>query len=403
MSIVGADSRMAVQGFGGAYSYDIGTLDGGGTIGWTYTGANPGWAIVGVEVKPSDVTDASQGDAVRFYPRFDFPDRVRGAVFEGTDGDPVAGTYTTLFSIPYTDIGIPVQYNQQTNLNLGTYRYLRCRTYLNCYGNMTEIEFYRAGVKLTGQVFGSPGSYQSDPTRTFDKALDNNTSTFFDGANPDNQYAGIDTLVIVIALPDNFTRADNLDLGAPYDPGYSNSAKIVSNQVMPQGVGLEGIETWNANTFTNDQFAECKIAALGNSGSIVGVVLRAAAPPTMTMYWIGAGIYSNVTYTFIKKRVSGTETQLIGPTQAWAVGDILRAEIVGTTITVKRNGAQVNTTTDAAIAGGRVGIYVYNDTAGLAQLDDFNAGDLVVSIGQPTIKRFGGIPHGRLTRNQSVW
>lgn len=189
MSIVAGASRMAVQGFGSAFCYDIGTLDGGGTISWTYTGANPGWAVSGVEIIPSDYLNAAS-DAFRFYPRSDFANRSLGATVEGTDGDPVAGAYTPLATTPAGG-NIPVQYNQITNISLGTYRYLRCRAGLNCYGNIAEVEFYRKGVKVTGTGYGSPGSFGGSGA-TFDKALDGNTGTFFDAPNPDNQYIGID-------------------------------------------------------------------------------------------------------------------------------------------------------------------------------------------------------------------
>ena len=57
---------------------------------------------------------------------------------------------------------------------------------------MAEIEFYRAGVKLAGTGFGTPGSW-NNVGNTFAKALDGNVNTFFDGPNSDGNYVGIDT------------------------------------------------------------------------------------------------------------------------------------------------------------------------------------------------------------------
>ena len=111
-----------------------------------------------------------------------------GGVFEGTNGDPQTGSYTTIFTITQTP---PIQWNE-VPVNLGTYRYLRYRGPNGSFGNVAEIEFYRGGVELTGNDYGTPGSY-SNQGNTFDKALDGNTNTFFDAPTGDGAYVGLDT------------------------------------------------------------------------------------------------------------------------------------------------------------------------------------------------------------------
>lgn len=208
-----------------------------------------------------------------------------------------------------------------------------------------------------------------------------------------------------MALPDAFTRADNVDLGTEWDAGYDfcNAARITTNAVRSTVLNAESIESYNALSPGADQWASIKITALAANNCLAGVILRANPPPNpVTFYWVAAGGFTGSNYTVCKKRVAWTETQIYSANTAWVVGDTLRAEISSNTITILRNGGLVTTVVDAAITGaGRVGIYLWVATAGTladAQLDDFNAGS-IVSVGQPTMKRWGGIPQmlgGRL-------
>jgi hypothetical protein len=111
-----------------------------------------------------------------------------GGVFEGTNGDPVNGPYTTIYTVTNNP---PLAWTE-VSVSLGDYRYLRYRGPSGSYGNVAEIEFYRAGVKVPGAGFGTPGSW-SNGGNTFEKALDVDTNTFFDAPTPDGNYVGIVT------------------------------------------------------------------------------------------------------------------------------------------------------------------------------------------------------------------
>ncbi len=123
-------------------------------------------------------TYRASGDRIRYYPRSGFADRMVGGAFEGTNGDAVTGPYRAIHTI--------------ANVGLGNYRYLRYRSPNGSYGNVSEVEFYRAGARVTGVGYGTAGSF-SGSGATFDKALDGNVGTFFDGSSPNENYAGIDT------------------------------------------------------------------------------------------------------------------------------------------------------------------------------------------------------------------
>jgi formylglycine-generating enzyme required for sulfatase activity len=135
-----------------------------------------------------DAGATGSGDTIRFYPRSGFTERMVGGVFEGTNGDPVNGPYTTIYTVTNNP---PLAWTE-VSVSLGDYRYLRYRGPSGSYGNVAEIEFYRAGVKVPGAGFGTPGSW-SNGGNTFEKALDVDTNTFFDAPTPDGNYVGIVT------------------------------------------------------------------------------------------------------------------------------------------------------------------------------------------------------------------
>ncbi len=127
-------------------------------------------------------------EKIRFYPRPGFTERMVGGVFEGTNGDPVTGPYTTMY--PVTSVP-PLGWTEVT-VYPGNYRYLRYRGPNGSYGNVAEIEFYRVGKKLTGTGFGTSGSW-SNSGNTFEKALDGDVNTFFDAPTDSGNHVGIDT------------------------------------------------------------------------------------------------------------------------------------------------------------------------------------------------------------------
>ncbi len=130
----------------------------------------------------------SSSDKIRYYPRSGYTERMVGGSFEGTNDDPINGPYETIYTISNN----PALAWSEANVDLKDYRYLRYRGPNNSYGNVTEIEFYRGGAKLTGTGFGTPGSWNNQGN-TLEKALDGNVSTFFDAPNPSGAYVGIDT------------------------------------------------------------------------------------------------------------------------------------------------------------------------------------------------------------------
>ena len=130
----------------------------------------------------------TETDKIRFYPRLEFTDRMVGGVFEGTNDNPESGIYFPIYTITTN----PPPAWSEVNVDLGNFRYLRYRGPNGSYGNVAEIVFYRNGVKVNGAAYGTPGSFYNNGN-TFEKALDDDVNTRFDGPTPNGIYVGIDT------------------------------------------------------------------------------------------------------------------------------------------------------------------------------------------------------------------
>jgi hypothetical protein len=159
-------------------------------LSWSYPGQST-QTIPSGELYPSSadvIATATYGveDEIRYYPRVGFLSRMIGGVFEGTNDDPLTGTYTRIYAITTTP---PLAWTT-INANLGNYRYLRYRGPNGSYGNIAEIEFYRNGMKIHGTAYGTSGSWNKG--NTFEKALDGDINTYFDGPTANGNYVGID-------------------------------------------------------------------------------------------------------------------------------------------------------------------------------------------------------------------
>lgn len=173
------------------------------------------------------------------------------------------------------------------------------------------------------------------------------------------------------------------DLGANWTPVTGHSSwQRVSDAAAPSSLSSDCTERYSGISWPNDQYAQAKITAISGGDANdkgVGIALRCASGAN-TMYRFvgnanGAGNDSRVA-----KYVGGTYTSLsaFSVSPDWAVNDIIYAEIQGTTWIVKKNGTQVATGTDSAIASGDAGVD-YSSTITDADLDDWEGGDFAAA------------------------
>ena len=140
-------------------------------------------------------TWVSGKDAVWFFPDPGQRHRLLNAVWEGTNGDKDTGPY----EIFYRPEEMPSEGWNQRMVNTKGFRYLRWRQ-LSGNGVIYELRWYRNNERLSGQFFGTSGSWNNDPKWTWEKAVDDNTSTGFNGPDVNtpgwiNPYIGVDSRV----------------------------------------------------------------------------------------------------------------------------------------------------------------------------------------------------------------
>jgi len=170
--------------------------------------------------------------SIRYYPRAGWTSRMIGGAFEGTNGDPATGPYTTLYTIASTPPD--GQWTEATSLsNQSGFRYVRYRSAGFC--NVAEIEFYRGTQKVTGTVFGTPGSW-GNSGNDYTKAFDGNTTTYMDFTTDAGGYTGMDLQNGATVLGDK---------GAIFDSG-AHGLRMLPHALIAVPVGRFSLRVVNA-------------------------------------------------------------------------------------------------------------------------------------------------------------
>lgn len=185
---------------------------------------------------------------------------------------------------------------------------------------------------------------------------------------------------------DDFNRANAGTLGASYTrpTGVSagNEMGVVGNQVVPTDGTATAVYTgdhgayWNDISAPADQWASMAVTTGGTAGGEIGIGLllrQALAADTYYRIVVSADGVS------VAKTVGSTYSLVWTRAITWVNGDVLRAEMQGTTLRVYRNGVQLGSdTSDPSIASGQPGVF-YSSTASGAVGDDWNAGNFFVT------------------------
>lgn len=191
---------------------------------------------------------------------------------------------------------------------------------------------------------------------------------------------------------DTFTRADGT-LGSDWTrlvPGSTSTPQVFSNAVTGSQITPYPCAVWSgAGTFSNDQYAQCTIGGMANQTDPyrVGVLLRAstAIDASRTYYQCTLSIMSTSGGSSNTVRISvvasNTLTELANQTNVtWTNGDTFLADVVGTTITVYRNGTQVLQTTDSTYSTGKPGLVAAAGFQnGIGTLDNWEGGSVTTS------------------------
>jgi len=151
------------------------------------------------------------------------------------------------------------------------------------------------------------------------------------------------------------------------DAGLSASwTQQQATTVKEDGAGLAFINSgatddtafWNADAFNNNQYGEVILDTF--AGGIARACVRCAGTTAATKDY-----YAATTDGDIIMCLNGTLSTLFNGATTFAAGDTLRCEVVGTAITMFKNGASVGTATDSTLASGSAGFGGDGDGSGV--------------------------------------
>lgn len=153
---------------------------------------------------------------------------------------------------------------------------------------------------------------------------------------------------------------------------HNGSYTIEGNELQPNNPGNDSWATY-AGTFDPDQFAESVISSTIADNNFAGLVVRCNTSGTKTYYGLN---WDNTRFYFYKYN-SGSYNPFEGPVSGAdpTPGDLVRLEIVGTTLSFYLNGVLTAQTTDGSIASGNPGVTGFNGTG--TRQDDWVGGDVV--------------------------
>ena len=158
---------------------------------------------------------------------------------------------------------------------------------------------------------------------------------------------------------DNFNRSDSADLGTDWTPIFGEAPyTIASGLARPSNYSnFNNAEVFTGKSWSADQYSECIIInphSGADSGAGIGVVVRGS---TSERTYYGFVCNANAGFGWqLFKWVAGSFTSISTGGTAFASADVVRLEVIGTTLNVYRNGALFTTATDSSIVDGSPGI-----------------------------------------------
>jgi hypothetical protein len=169
-------------------------------------------------------------------------------------------------------------------------------------------------------------------------------------------------------VTDNFNRADGA-LGANYTT-IIGTLGIESNEAASQQAA-DNVAAYTGASFANDHYAQCKVSGGGQNG---GPAVRISGTGASATYY---GLFCRAGNTAILYKVNGSASYTnIGTFSTYAATDVAKLHVVGTTLTVYKNGVQDGSpVVDSDFASGAPGICMYDDPAAGNRCDDFEASD----------------------------
>ena len=162
----------------------------------------------------------------------------------------------------------------------------------------------------------------------------------------------------MFSATDNFNRADANPVGGNWVTCTgSNNARIVSNQLKSSSTG--SYVYYNATT-ANDQYSQCVQAA-----SVCGPAVRLQGTSR-------DGYFYHVNSATLYSRVSGTANSILTTGDTPSTTAVYKLEVIGSTLTVYKDGISIGSVTNTDFTSGWTGIYIGSNTG---KVDDWAGGD----------------------------
>ena len=213
-------------------------------------------------------------DHVRFYPALQRQAAMIGGKFAGSNVSPAEGFHVLveITAEPKPDTWTDLQFE-----NKMPYRWVRYEAPPGSKGNVADVEFYAGTRKLNGAGFGSQGG-------NWRSALDGKTETFFNSANADGQFVGLDLGEQASARRPQFSTAG--DAGASQTVTLSSLTPGATIRYTLDGCTPDANNGLIYSAPINVQTTTTIVAVSFKEGI-------ALSPPASATYQIGAPIVIN--------------------------------------------------------------------------------------------------------------
>lgn len=183
-----------------------------------------------------------------------------------------------------------------------------------------------------------------------------------------------------VLATDNFTRANEspLSQGGNWSNPGSLFFQLTGNVALPVDASNDDHSWYTGVAFPDDQYASVTLNSPGAwpAEAGIGVMLRFADANNLYR------IVTDTTEVAVAKQQSGAYSLITTRATTFATGDVLRAEIQGTTLRVFKNGVQLGADiADGAttLAAGSPGLFNSGPTGGSpVGFTGFEAGDFAV-------------------------
>jgi hypothetical protein len=191
---------------------------------------------------------------------------------------------------------------------------------------------------------------------------------------------------VPIAVTDTFGRADQNPIAGNWTnvapvANITGAVQLLSGKATETATTFFSMAFWNADIFPSDQYSEMSFSAFGSAG-VDGPAVRITGAGNGYM-----GLYSASASTLYIDKIAAGNAAGLGSLGGVTLspGDVLRLEVVGSTLTLKVNGVTKLSASDSTFLYGSAGMFLYGTSGFASGMCEFwGGGDFVSGPPPPT-------------------